>query len=100
MLKRQGDILFALTIHKTHAPGARKIEDGVIALGETTGHAHKLEGDATLYSIAGGMTIAVGEAGADVVHEEHDKIELEPGIWIVHRQREYVGPNEEVTVYD
>lgn len=101
MLKRQGDILFefvanAPTIRSTTA----HVEDGIIAKGETTGHAHALKGDAWLYRQSGGQMYINAVTDAEVVHEEHGTIELEPGIWLVHQQREYVTPTEMANVYD
>lgn len=95
LLKRQGDIL----LERVDRPaGGRPIEDGVIARGETTGHAHRLEGG-TLLQDRGDVLAAVPEGGK-VVHEEHDTLELEPGVWLVHRQTEYLAPGENAAVYD
>jgi hypothetical protein len=104
MFKRQGDLLFELLPDN----GANQVtfrnfvNDGVIARGETTGHAHKLtENGDLLWQHGGGMAIRVlGDASGKVVHEEHDTIELEPGVWLVHRQTEYVSPDETIQVWD
>lgn len=102
VLKRQGDVLL-----EKIAPSLEKVENlrlnhqiegGVIAEGEVTGHAHKLVG-ADLHGSNRGILAVVTE-DAKVVHEEHDTLELEPGVWLVHRQREYLGANEEQYVYD
>jgi hypothetical protein len=103
MLKRQGDILLEKIDELPevgHTPFLQRkvVEDKVIARGEVTGHAHKLVGG-VLYSQAG-LLYAVAEAPAEVVHDEHASLELEPGVWLVHNQREYVSPTESAAVYD
>jgi hypothetical protein len=96
-MKRQGDLLFMKSaLNDFPSPFVQK--DGVIEKGEISGHAHRLEGGQVV--TAQGVTYCQVPNGGRVVHEEHDAIELEPGIWEVRRQREYVGPNEEQTVYD
>ena len=97
MLKRQGDILLE-KVDGVQVTRKHLIEDGVIARGEVTGHAHRVEGGELAHTNAG--TLVFAEGGTTVEHEEHDRIELEDGIWRVHRQVEYVGPGEEVGVYD
>ena len=95
-LKRQGDIL----LEKVDVNVTRKtlIEDGVIARGEVTGHAHRVENGELANTNAG--TLVFSDGNTTVEHEEHTRIELEEGVWRVHRQTEYVGPGEEVGVYD
>lgn len=99
LLKRQGDILLERVDREAPVGQyVRVAEDGVIALGEATGHAHKLVGGSLVTDR--GTMLAVVPGGGRVVHDEHDTLELEPGVWLVHRQREYVAPGEEAQVYD
>ena len=103
VLKRQGDILLekvdALPTEGTTAHLKHKVvEGGVIARGEVTGHAHVLEG-ATLVSHASSL-YAVADEPAQVVHDEHGPLELEPGVWLVHNQTEHVSADEQTRVYD
>lgn len=103
VLKRQGDILLekvnAMPTEGTTPFMKRKlVEDGVIARGEVTGHAHTLVGG-SLYS-QGSLLYAVTEAQGSVVHDEHGDIELEPGVWLIHNQTEYVSADEQTRVYD
>lgn len=102
MLKRQGDILLERVDAAPFDAGGQRVrhEDGVIALGEVTGHAHVLTGDGELVSQRGRLMALVGPEGAEVVHDEHDSLELEEGIWVVHRQTEYVGKGETALAYD
>jgi len=104
-LKRQGDVLLERvadelgTEIKLLGNEHPRLREGVIAEGEVTGHAHRLVGEGALKRTNLG-TVAIVYGGAEVVHEEHDKIELEPGIWLVHRQTEYAGAGEQIGVYD
>ena len=95
-LKRQGDILLEKVENVDLRAGVQ--EDGVIARGEVTGHAHRVEGGELRATTRGWAVISNGDT--TVTHDEHESLELEEGIWLVHRQVEYVGPNEEVGVYD
>ena len=96
-LKRQGDILLE-KVDGVQVTRRTPVEDGVIARGEVTGHAHRVENGELALTNAG--TLVFSDGSATVEHEEHDRLELEEGIWRVHRQVEYVGPGEEVGVYD
>jgi hypothetical protein len=84
---RQGDLLFV----KDEVPGgAVEQEDGVLALGEVTGHRHRIH-DRTraIMMVAGAVSYVRAMQEADIVHEEHDTITLPVGDWRVIRQREY-----------
>lgn len=84
-MKRQGDILIVMISEVPE--GVAKRESLVLAEGEATGHAHRLdagevyEKDGTLYFRADGVV--------HLVHEEHAVITFEPGAYRVIRQREY-----------
>ena len=99
-MKRQGDILLQLTEMGgiEISDSVRVVEDGVIALGEVTGHAHKVVGG-TLTSQYGALRVIAAE-GTKVVHDEHADLELEPGIWLVRNQEEYAGDGEMTGMYD
>lgn len=92
---RQGDILFIPV--DVVPPDAQEDTLGVIAEGEGSGHHHRLTNlaKATLYRLKefGGEIkrfIRVGPEGADVSHEEHATVPLEPNTtYEVHQAREY-----------
>lgn len=86
---RQGDLLF-VPIAAIPAV-ATPVRDGVIARGEVTGHAHRLQisRGRTLLIAAGVMYIRAMNRVATVDHEEHGPIALPPGNYEVRRQREY-----------
>jgi hypothetical protein len=94
---RQGDLLFVL--QETRPEGdliAR--QSNVIVTGETTGHAHRLTAGAVLEASDGTLYLDLPYA-AKVVHEEHNPITLDPGLWLVVRQREY-SPEAIRTILD
>ena len=86
---RHGDVLLAPI---TSIPeNARRKPDLILARGEITGHAHRIEakGMAQLYEYEDTLFLRIVGSPASVVHEEHLPIELPPGIYRVWRQREY-----------
>jgi len=61
----------------------------VLAAGEATGHAHSLSArSGRLREVAGTIYLLLLRR-ALLEHEEHGKIELPPGKYLVRRQREY-----------
>lgn len=82
---RQGDVLIESI---DSIPEKAKLdESNILVYGETTGHAHRLEGGHVLE--IGEDKYVVAGSNAKVVHEEHDTIELPEGTYKVIRQREY-----------
>jgi hypothetical protein len=102
---RQGDVLIVPVAGAVdEAPAAvaaaiagvsPAVRDGrgrmVLALGESTGHAHAVVGKGSLYR--GSADVAPMHLhlplGGRVVHEEHGAFTLPPGWYRVIRQREY-----------
>jgi hypothetical protein len=106
---RQGDV-FIEQVSET-AEGRKRIDDGkgcvVLALGEVTGHSHRIESphaslyleqattavpDSVLLGLGGGLIpdrLLVLDGPAAVVHEEHGTISLGAGTYRVRIQREY-----------
>jgi hypothetical protein len=87
---RQGDVLL---VRVTAVPKGAKVEQNdssiVLAYGETTGHAHRISAaTAKAYQWQGDRLIEIHKA-TDLVHEEHNPIHLEPGIYKLVHQREY-----------
>lgn len=92
----QGDILF-IKRDCVIKDGYEK-DDGVIALGESTGHIHRIRPgqDAALRLIAGVMYVeAIKECIIEHVNQsgfstgDHSEIVLPAGNWEIRRQREY-----------
>ena len=87
---RQGDLLFIPVETDPQLRGRwKKVDSGILALGEATGHAHQLiGGDAYTGGWSGDMRIVAFE-GARVEHPEHDTIVLPEGEYFVRRQRQW-----------
>lgn len=86
MQYRHGDLLIVKV--GSLPKDAALVETKVLADGEATGHAHRLEKDGVLY-IKDGQLFLEAVVDVAVVHEEHARITLSPGIYEVRRQREY-----------
>jgi len=95
---RQGDILYK-KVEKLPAKREKKA-DGIVALGEVTGHSHKIVGG-TVWDADGGLFVEATD-GTEALHEEHGvgagpendiwNGKFLPGIYEVVRQREFVAP--------
>jgi hypothetical protein len=68
----------------------------VLAEGEATGHAHVIESeDVALISAREAeelYLLVYGDAPVALTHEEHDTLDILPGVYRVVRQREYREP--------
>lgn len=91
-IKIQGDVFF---VKVDVIPETKKIvkpskEGYIIAKGEITGHAHKIEDvvNVIVYQVDDVYYIECLEP-VYVMHDEHKPITLDPGIWKVGIQREY-----------
>jgi hypothetical protein len=70
---------------------AKRLPHLILAKGELTGHAHRLEARdaAELYEAGESRYLCVTGAEATLVHEEHLPIHLPPGVYRIWFQREY-----------
>lgn len=87
---RQGDIFIAAA--KRIPRAAKPRPSLVLAEGELTGHAHRVEhtGTASVFVHPDGqMFVDVTAEEATVIHEEHGPITLRKGAYRIWRQREY-----------
>jgi hypothetical protein len=92
---RQGDVLLLKVDKLPPEAVAESPDEGriVLAYGEVTGHAHAVStAHAAMYKINEERYL-VAEPGAQLVHEEHSTIIIDPGVYRVIRQREY-SPRE------
>ena len=97
---RQGDLLFIRQETRPDAPLTPRAGT-ILVEGETTGHAHRLatkQHGAILTTPDGQMWLDITHQ-TQVVHEEHASVTLDPGVWLVQRQREY-SPEAIRTVVD
>lgn len=96
---RQGDVLIVPVAEGSVPPGVRECEPQgrdshermILALGESTGHAHAVVGRGALYPSATPLEPMYLHLphGGRVVHEEHAAFPLPAGWFRVVRQREY-----------
>jgi len=109
---RQGDLLFvqignleALVEQNGDLNKKKVVEDGILARGEATGHAHRIAsedlalGKAKVFSDGPQRLIIEAYEQVRVTHEEHGPITLPAGQYEVRRQREYT-PEAVRPVYD
>lgn len=87
---RQGDVYIKPV---TALPkGAKKVDHGILALGEVTGHKHQLvktrPSQYQLYEDNSGFFLEVKDP-TELVHEEHKTIVIQPGLYDVDIQQEY-----------
>ena len=104
LIERIADVEPTGTIVSPDASGAI-----VLAEGELTGHRHVIFESVTMFrddalarELPTGLYVGhvkVGEAGANVVHQEHAPVRLEQGTYRVRRQRE-LEPKDAVLVAD
>lgn len=92
---RHGDVL--LDKVNDSAKGLQRVKLSargiVLAEGEATGHAHRIDGGAAvLYELPGNdnaVRLLVVRRTVNLVHEEHGRIELPPGKYRVRIKRAY-----------
>jgi hypothetical protein len=92
-LWRQGDVFL---IPAPALPAAGRVDRRpVLAEGEITGHAHRLEDPASgrVFSVGENLFLEVLADSATIVHEEHRPVTLPRGGYAVRIQREY-SPRE------
>ena len=98
---RQGDVML-MRVDVLPKDAEKQEDDGriVLAYGEVTGHAHAISTKfATRYQWKGDVLIDVGEQGAELVHEEHSTIVLQPGVYKKIQQVQYT-PERIINVTD
>lgn len=94
---RQGDLLIVKeATDRSH--WLRPVPDGIVELGEATGHAHRLVGGEVFDHYS--TKIIVSDGAAELVHEEHETITLPEGQYRVVRQRQFEGEDQWSNVVD
>jgi hypothetical protein len=89
---RQGDVLLVRVADLPQGVASLDDEAGrvILAHGEVTGHAHAVSAmHACMYAKDADRYLKV-ETPTQLTHEEHSAISLDPGVYKVIRQREYV----------
>lgn len=88
MFIRQGDVLIVKVEQQQDFEGKSE-RDAILAYGEATGHHHKLAGTVETVREQGEISMFRVVQATSLVHQEHDAITVEPGVYRVVRQREY-----------
>lgn len=86
MFIRQGDVLITKVNEVFEGQQER---NAILAYGEATGHHHKLVGSVETMREQGEISMFRVVESTPLVHQEHDTITVEPGVYRVVRQREY-----------
>lgn len=86
---RHGDIMVAAA--ETVPAEARVLPTVTLALGEVTGHSHRIEDPASaqVLEYRGVRYLKITAESARLIHEEHHPIVLPRGIYTFWHQREY-----------
>ena len=85
---RHGDL--TQTLVESIPKSAKPIESRTLAEGEATGHKHMLRGQAVILEDPETQTKYIKVEGrTQVIHEEHNAIELEPGLYKLEYEREH-----------
>ena len=94
---RHGDVLVRSI--KEIPSEATKRQGSILARGEATGHAHRIQGKCELFESKGTLYLQILDDEVELVHEEHKTIVLPKGKYRVWQQREY-SPTEIRRVMD
>ena len=85
--QQHGDVL--ITKVDAIPANAKKIDSRCLAEGETTGHAHRVVGDAELLQLGQQLFLRVQGGDCRVIHEEHKEQAIPPGVYEIGRVQEY-----------
>lgn len=101
--KRQGDLFFAAV--KKKPDGRKEHKSPILALGEATGHSHKIFSPSVeeieMSVDPQGNIYMKSDKTIVISHDEHADIELPPGQeYCMSRQREYDAVEQERVVAD
>jgi hypothetical protein len=99
---RHGDILlceYAEALWPRALRENQPVSSLTLATGETTGHAHVLEGSILSTTLGSRMFLRLLEPGT-LRHEEHHTLTVPPGDYEVVRQRVYTGQASDRYVLD
>ena len=86
MLLRHGDLL--LKTIATFPKSAKKMNTDTLQEGEVTGHRHRLQGDFEIL-IQNGQKFVNAKSQLELVHEEHNTIQIPIGMYVLVQEREF-----------
>lgn len=84
---RQGDVLLK-QIDKLPG-GITKKDDLVVKEGEATGHKHEFVGEGVALYLADTRLYAEVAVPVPIIHPDHEKIIIDPGVYEIGDEREY-----------
>lgn len=86
---RHGDVVLK-AVNEIKGKEVNKGKDLVLALGEVTGHSHRIPaGQAEMFKFNDKTYIRVTKGFACLRHEEHKEIKLPPGCYEIEVQKDY-----------
>lgn len=88
MYYQQGDVLLK-KINSLPDGEIKKENKIILAEGEATGHCHAMTGNLSVMKKDGEVFVKVDGEQAEVIHQEHDAILIDPGIYKIEKVREY-----------
>lgn len=90
---RHGDLLLRSDEDIVIPKGSKSLKTDVLAEGEATGHTHRLRGNAQIleFKTEDGTVEKFVDAKqeAELVHEEHNTIQIPKGVYKVIQEREF-----------
>lgn len=90
---QQGDVLL---VRVDAVPSnSKNKKDNIVAEGEVTGHMHRIHGAAVLEAEDEQLFVDAPD-GAEITHDEHGKIDIDPGRYEVRIVREYDPFEDEI----
>ena len=92
---RQGDVLLKEIGRLPF--GLKKAQDNILALGEATGHNHKLVSEQIcVFEDKQKNKFVNLEQDTELIHEEHGKIVLDAALYMMVKEREFSPFDEEI----
>jgi len=95
--RRHGDVF--LKPVESFPTGIQQLDTNILAFGEATGHDHRVvNGQATVYAAKGeteAKYVKVTE-DSELVHQEHETIDVPTGSYEIVHEREYSPFEEEI----
>lgn len=102
LIGRHGDVglIVADALPEGAVEQPRNGGDVVLAFGEATGHAHRITDEGASIWVIGSEKYLVTKASCVLDHEEHGKVVVPPGIYLVAVEEDYLPGDIFVPVVD
>lgn len=98
MYYQHGDLLLKRVDFVKEGCKVTKVKKAILAEGEHTGHKHMLISESMPITIheKDGEVFVKTESETELIHQEHNMITIEPGIYKVEQVKEYDHFEEEI----